>query len=100
LSDKISDDIPTVSIWRVLSATFITEDPQVDVMALTVAGNGREYGVAISGHKGMQSTDFIPALRAACAGLLVAVGVDPGIVGAAEHDPENAIFDTGSQRAN
>lgn len=95
-----NEETGTVSLWRVLSSEYYTDDPEHDVMALTVAASGHNYAVAISGPKGMRSIEFIPALQAACAALLMAVGEDPSIVGAKYHDPDDETFDTGNQRAN
>jgi hypothetical protein len=60
--------------------------------------------VAVSGHKGMLSTEFIPALRCACAAMLIATGESPHIVGAntlADDQLDDLFnFDAGDQRAN
>jgi hypothetical protein len=90
----------TASLWRVLDAQLLSPEPDVDVMTVTVSGGGKNYTVAISGHKGMLSTEFVPALQAATAALILAAGGDPSVVGAQERDSDNDTFNTGNQRAN
>jgi hypothetical protein len=84
-------------VWRVLDAFWINDDPTYDVIAISLQASGREYVVACSGPKGMNSNDFIPAVRAAAASLIRAVGGDMSVVNACDI---NAVFDTGDQRAN
>jgi len=94
------NNIITKSLWRVLDTRLIETDPDVDVIAVTVEGDGKVYTAVVSGHKGMNSNEFITALRAATAGLLQAVGADMSVVGAQEGNSEDKTFDTGTQRAN
>lgn len=84
------------SLWHVLGADYIDKDPEVDVMLVTVAGLGTEYAVCVSGHKKMNSSEMIQALRAAAAALIQASGGDMGDVGCST--PELSKFDTGNQR--
>lgn len=96
----MSKDVKTITRWRIADAQFITTDPEVDTMSLTVEGAGKTYAIAIAGPKSMRSNDFIPALQAACASLLVAVGVSPTLVGCVEPGSDDDTFNTGEQRAN
>ena len=90
MSDTITK---TRTIWRLLDAQFVDADPDCDVVALTMQVEGGDtYAVVISGPKGMKSTGFIPAVRAASEALLAATG--GAITVAADGD----LFDTGDQR--
>lgn len=91
-------DVPTATLWRCLDAQWIDTDPECDVIALTMRADGKDFNVACAGPKGMRSTDFIPAVRAAAAALIAAVGGDLAMVGAST--PTDNTFDTGDQRAN
>ena len=92
MSDTITR---TRTIWRLLDAQFVDADPDCDVVALTMKLEGGDaYAVVVSGPKGMKSTAFIPAVRAAYEALIAVTGAT--ITVAADGD----VFDTGDQRAN
>jgi hypothetical protein len=91
-------DVKTRSLWQVLDAQWIDTDPECDVIAVALRGNGTEYTITCAGPRGMKSNEFITALRAGTAALIRTVGGDMSIVGGA--DPKDATFDTGDQRAN
>jgi hypothetical protein len=84
------------SLWHLTGAKWIDNDPEVDVLAVTVAGNGTEYAICIAGNKGMNVNEIVAALRAGTAGLIHVAGGDMRIVGA--ESPDDAMFDTGDQR--
>jgi hypothetical protein len=86
----------TKSLWHVTGADYVSTDPEVDVMVVTVAGLGTEYAVCVSGHKNMDSNEMVSALRAAAAALILASGGDPADVGCGTPDTDR--FDTGDQR--
>jgi hypothetical protein len=86
------------TLWHITSASYIDTDPELDVMAVTVTGLGREYAVCVSGHKHLNANEIISALRAAAAGMIVACGGDLSVVGCSTTD--DAKFDTGNQRAS
>jgi hypothetical protein len=92
-------DVKTSTLWRCAEARWVDTDPSCDCLALTMLGAGTTFAVVISGPKGMTSNDFIPAVQAAAAALIITCGGDPSVVGAStsQNDP---TFDTGSQRAN
>jgi hypothetical protein len=94
----VSDTTTTMMIWHITGSEFIDADPEVDVVALSVSDGTRDYAVSVCGRKGMKSNEFINALRAAVAGLLIATGADPKAVGC--ESLEDPIFNTGNQRAN
>jgi hypothetical protein len=86
----------TKSLWRVTGAEWIDEDPQIDVIAVTVASlNGDQYAVTCAGPKGMLPSQFIAAMRAAVAILILKVGGDLSLVGA---ETAGDLFDTGDQK--
>lgn len=86
----------TSTLWKIVSCDWVDKDPDLDVIAISVKGPGGLYAVVCSGHKGMKSDEFITAIRAAAAGLIVAGGGDLSVVGAATL--EDSKFDTGNQR--
>jgi hypothetical protein len=88
----------TSTLWQLLDAFWIETDPDVDVIAVAVKGGGQQYVVTCAGPKGMKSNEFVPAMRAAVAGLIRAAGGDMTAVGA--RPAEDPTFDTGDQRAN
>ena len=49
----------TKSLWHVTGSKWVDTDPEVDVIALTVSGHGKEYAVSCAGPKGMKSNEFI-----------------------------------------
>jgi hypothetical protein len=91
------DKIKTYTVWKLVHADIIDTDPTCDVIALGMQANGKEYAVVVSGPKGMTTSEFIPALRAAAMGLTAIVQGETGKVSddAAMND---ATFDTGNQR--
>ncbi len=86
----------TVTGWEVYDAQWIDTDDTCDVIVIALGANGKRYAVSCSGPKGMRSDDFIPAVRAACAVMIGAVGGDMSVVGGMRLD----LFDTGDQRAS
>jgi hypothetical protein len=91
-------EVKTHTLWRALDAQWVDDDPSCSVIALTMQSNGKEYAVVCSGPKGMESNEFISAIRAAAASLIAAAGGDLKDTGcSAANDPK---FDTGDQRAN
>lgn len=88
----------TKSLWRVTGCDWIDTDPAVDVIAVAVTGYGKTFAVTCAGPKGMNSTDFTTAMRAAVAGLLLSAGGDLKAVGA--ETLEESKFDTGNQRVS
>lgn len=86
----------TKSLWHITGSTWIDTDPEMDVIALTVSGNGKDYAVSCAGPKGMKSNEFITAMRAAAAALIMVGGGDLTQVGA--ETAEDSTFDTGNQR--
>jgi hypothetical protein len=86
----------TRTVWSVVGSDWIDTDPTCDVIAIQLRANGKEYAVVCSGPKGMDSNEFIPAVRAAAAAMIHAVGGDMSTVGAGTLD--EAKFDTGTQR--
>jgi hypothetical protein len=89
----------TKSLWRVLGAEWDDSRDDVDVIAVSIEGpGGNAYAVSCAGFKGMGSNDFITAIRAVAAALLLHVGGDMSVVGG---EPANdPTFDTGDQRPN
>lgn len=91
-------DVKTSTVWQLLDALWIEEDPESSTIAVTVRGGGVDYAVVCSGPKGMMPSEFINAIRVAVAGLIRAGGGDMSVVGCGSaEDPQ---FDTGNQRAN
>jgi hypothetical protein len=90
------NSVVTRTLWQVLDAEWIDTDPTFDTLAMNLRANGKDFAVAVSGPKGMTSVDFIPAVRAAAAAMLNAVGGDVKDVGAEVIDQ----FYTGDQRAS
>lgn len=86
----------TKTMWRITGSVWVDTDPELDVIALTVSGRGKEFAVTCAGPKGMEADEFITAIRAAAAGMLLAVGGDMSQVGA--ESVEESAFDTGDQR--
>jgi hypothetical protein len=87
--------VPTRTLWRVLDANWIDEDPDVSVISVVLQANGKEYVVVCSGPKGMLSDEFTSAIQAAATTLIRANG---GSIEVA--DPQMDMFDTGDQRAS
>ena len=90
-------DVKTSTIWRCLESRWVDTDPDCDCITLTMQANGRSFAVVVSGPKRMKSDEFVPALQAAAAAIIMACGGDPSVVGASNADD---TFDTGNQRAN
>ena len=86
----------TSTLWRVTGADWFDNEPDVSTISVSLLANGKDYAVACTGPKGMNSNEFIPALRAAAAAMINSVGGDMSAVGAAQLD----MFDTGDQRAS
>ena len=91
-------DVPVMTrqLWHVTDAQWVDTDPEVDVIAVALQCNGKNYVVACSGPKAMQSDEFIPAIRAAAAALLRENGGDITVI----NRDAGSTFDTGDQRAN
>jgi hypothetical protein len=89
--------VKTSTIWHCVESRWVDTDPDCDCIALTMQANGRSFAVVVSGPKRMKSDEFIPALQAAAAAMIMACGGDPSVVGASNVDD---TFDTGNQRAN
>jgi hypothetical protein len=94
----MTEPVKTSTVWHLLEAQWVDADPDCDVIAVTLQGNGSVYTVCCSGPKDMTSRDFISAMRIAVAGLIRAAGGDMSVVGCGT--PDDAKFDTGNQRAN
>jgi len=95
MSDTITK---TRTYWHVLDAQFVDTDKGCDVVALTMQLEGGDaYAVVCSGPKGMKSTDFIPAVRAAAEALIAVTG---GAISVGTDVRQGDLFDTGDQRAN
>ena len=88
--------VKTATLWSVTGADWIDNEKDVDSITVSLRANNEDYAVACTGPKGMMSDQFISALRAAAAALVVANGGDASIVGAEQID----LFNTGDQRAN
>jgi len=88
------------TLWRVIDAELLKLDPDIDTFSMSLQSEGTFYAVALSGPKGMGSTEYITLLRAAAAAIIRTVGGDMSTVGAQERDDSDPTFDTGSQRAN
>jgi len=86
------------TLWHMTGAKWVDENPDCDVMAVTVSGRGHDYAVCVSGFKGMKVNDIVNAMRAATAGLIHAAGGDMSVVGCSSPDDNAALFDTGDQR--
>jgi hypothetical protein len=87
--------VKTRTMWRLLNAQWVDNDPVCDCIALTLQSAGKEYVVVCSGPKDMKPNEFIPAIRAASAALLAVTGGKlTDVVG------DDSTFDTGDQRAN
>ena len=104
----MSDDTITKTVWRVLTTNFAEDPNGDDILSMSLQANGKTYAVVVAGPRGMNSDEFIPALRAAAGVLIHACGGDVGEVGAAYKNTEDAdgqtdLFndlDTSKSRAN
>jgi hypothetical protein len=90
----------TSTLWKTLNADWDESDPEHDTIIVTVHGIGGVYVSALSGPKGMDSHAIVGALRAATAALIAASGGDVSTVGARFIEADDALLDTGDQRAN
>ena len=88
-------EVPTRTLWQLIDAQWIDNDPDVSVITVVMQANGKEYVVVCSGPKGMKSDEFVPAITAAGSALNAASGNQIKLA-----DPEADKFDTGSQRAS
>jgi NAD(P)H-dependent flavin oxidoreductase YrpB (nitropropane dioxygenase family) len=94
----MTEPVKTSSVWQLLDAHWVDVDPDADVIVVAVKGGGHEYVVTCAGPNNMTTNDFIPAMRAAVAGLIRAAGGDMSAVGA--RTTTDPTFDTGDQRAS
>jgi len=91
-------DTVTRSLWKPLDLRMIEDaGPDVDVLAISIQGNGTIYAVTVAGPKGLGLKESIDALRSACAFLIREGGGDMSVVGCS-NQTEDPTFDTGSQR--
>jgi len=92
------DKIKTYTVWKLVHADIVDDNPDCDVIAIGMQANGKEYAVVVSGPKGMQASEFIPAMRAAAMGLTAIVRGD--VSGTVNEDGavSDSTFDTGNQR--
>jgi len=90
-------DTVTKSLWKPLDLRLIDTDPEVDVFAISIQGNGTIYAMTVAGPKGLGLREATDALRASCAFLILAGGGDMSVVGCS-NPTEDPTFDTGNQR--
>jgi hypothetical protein len=71
-------------LWRIADCSWLDKEPEVDTILVTVVNGrtGEPYGVTCTGPKGMKSDQFVTAIRAALAGLMLASGGDMSEIGA------------------